>query len=667
MRTGSVNKAVFSPNFGDALSTKQEKEFKKLIHDIRQEQGYGDGINIAKFYIPSLPSNKFEDTGIGKINSKEAERAYEIANVYYGATSIKIMPNGPLTDKGVYTDDHYVGSYNRGALAIGEDAIDIMQLATPKYGNIINKKDAIKLVLQHATHREDENIIDFETTLGWKNQEDYPVNEILRTAFDNFKNPENNSAELQTLRREFEEFKNQKEPVDYDDIYTRLALYPVLKDIGTAQVDFFRGFDSNPEIKAGKMQQYEELKEQHADRIEFFKFKQFLGHKALADGREIINSKGMDMVGDCIIGFSWPEKQVFPDAFLENAEVGWGLPALNFYDLINDNSKQSAAHKLLKAKVAHYLINYDRIRFDVGWQYMNPRLEYDPKLSIPPERLDAGVKITDFIEQTAREIKGEDFDQKRLMYECDADYPDFPIQTKPIQDKIKHIKGLVILSTVKEKEETEGWGNAAYMRENLGLQDDDCIVGTNNHDEDGVLNCAKNKGLSSRQAGAMMRVFKLRPQDGVKDGWKLLKDDDNLLSHIQKYCRARFAEIITMKNTFIQFFDILGRQEKIDYHSGGKGANGYIDYKFRLERNYEENFHRALQDGVGYNAADVHKFRMERDGTKKRRPDLYEKAAKYAAYLQHKGGIYTREQADASPRANLNIESLTLDEIKNMH
>ena len=58
---------------------------------------------------------------------------------------------------------------------------------------------------------------------------------------------------------------------------------------------------------------------------------------------------------------------------------------------------------------------------------------------------------------------------------------------------------------------------------------------------------------------------------------------------------------------------------------------------------------------------------MERDGTKKRRPDLYEKAAKYAAYLQHKGGIYTREQADASPRANLNIESLTLDEIKNMH
>ena len=29
---------------------------------------------------------------------------------------------------------------------------------------------------------------------------------------------------------------------------------------------------------------------------------------------------------------------------------------------------------MLKAKVTHYLTQYDRIRFDVGWQYMNPKL-----------------------------------------------------------------------------------------------------------------------------------------------------------------------------------------------------------------------------------------------------------------------------------------------------
>ena len=122
-----------------------------------------------------------------------------------------------------------------------------------------------------------------------------------------------------------------------------------------------------------------------------------------------------------------------------------------------------------------------------------------------------------------------------------------------------------------------------------------------------------------------------------------------------------------MKNTFIQFFDMLGRTEKTDYHTGGRGENSHVDYKHRLERHYEENFHRALQDGVGYNAADIQKFRMEHDGTKERRPDLYERAVKYAAYLQHKGGIYTREQADNNPaRANLDIESLTLEEIQRL-
>ena len=45
---------------------------------------------------------------------------------------------------------------------------------------------------------------------------------------------------------------------------------------------------------------------------------------------------------------------------------------------------------------------------------------------------------------------------------------------------------------------------------------------------------------------------------------------------------------------------------------------------------------------------------------------IYEKACKYAAYLSHKGGIYTREQANNSNRADLDIESMSLDEIQNM-
>ena len=207
------------------------------------------------------------------------------------------------------------------------------------------------------------------------------------------------------------------------------------------------------------MPQYEALKQKYKNEIEFFKFKQFLSHKALSDAKKEINSLGMDLAGDCPITFSWVEEQVFPDAFLKDewgrsAELGWGIHAINYPDLVSKND--SAAHKLFRAKVAHHLNNYDSIRFDVGWSYMNPSYHFGDKQMV---RFDAGTKITDFIERIAREIKGEGFDQRKLMYECDADGADFNLWAN--RDKLKWVKGLAILTTEEEKNDAAniGWGS----------------------------------------------------------------------------------------------------------------------------------------------------------------------------------------------------------------
>ncbi len=80
------------------------------------------------------------------------------------------------------------------------------------------------------------------------------------------------------------------------------------------------------------MPEYNKRKEQYKDEIEFYKFKQFIARKTLEEGKAIVNSQGMDFTGDCIIGFSWVEQQVFPDAFLDKSiGIGWGLPALNIF------------------------------------------------------------------------------------------------------------------------------------------------------------------------------------------------------------------------------------------------------------------------------------------------------------------------------------------------
>ena len=40
---------------------------------------------------------------------------------------------------------------------------------------------------------------------------------------------------------------------------------------------------------------------------------------------------------------------------------------------------------------------------------------------------------------------------------------------------------------------------------------------------------------------------------------------------------------------------------------------------------------------------------------------------KYSTYLKHQGGIYTREQADNSTRANLDILKMSLNDIKRLN
>jgi hypothetical protein len=290
---------------------------------------------------------------------------------------------------------------------------------------------------------------------------------------------------------------------------------------------------------------------------------------------------------------------------------------------------------------------------------MNPTFHYGDNHIY---RLNAGTTITDFIEKIAKEIKGNNFDQRKLMYECDADGSDFNLWTN--KERLEKVKGLAILTTEEEKndEANIGWGSLPFYKYNIGLGIDDFILGTNNHDKKGVLRCAIDRGKSDKQIGALMRVFNKRPQDGYNEGWRIFKDNQNKNEHIRKYTRGRFAEIDLAKHSFIMYTDLLGRWERIDYH----GEDPELDYKTRLERNYEENYHKALQEGMGYNAADVKTFSMKMLGVREEHRHLYETALKYSAYLKHKGGIYTREQADNSSRANLDIESMTLKEINNL-
>ena len=88
MKINNVGARNYTPNFGDALSTKQEKKYKQLMDELKRAQNHQDGIRIVKIYTPSIPSSVQTDTGIGKPSSSEAIRLYELAQIYGGATAI---------------------------------------------------------------------------------------------------------------------------------------------------------------------------------------------------------------------------------------------------------------------------------------------------------------------------------------------------------------------------------------------------------------------------------------------------------------------------------------------------------------------------------------------------------------------------------------------------
>ena len=78
--------------------------------------------------------------------------------------------------------------------------------------------------------------------------------------------------------------------------------------------------------------------------------------------------------------------------------------------------------------------------------------------------------------------------------------------------------------------------------------------------------------------------------------------------------KAKFAELFTTKNQFLFFMDVFGKNQRVDSHNGnGWGENdwGTEDFRKRLSKNPEKEYHQALQDGWGFNLADSLALAME--------------------------------------------------------
>lgn len=610
-----------SVHFGRACSSKGADMLSKLCTQGKDAIGLENDYTILDIPSFSFYRDENKDTGRGKLNSEEALNVISTLKPYTGLNAVKDYPFG----RDIKHVNHFHCPYNRSSITIGEDQINFSRLTTLKYGSLLDVSDIEELVESNKKTRSAKNKINYENEIG--TSMDYPVLRLLRKAYDNFK--KYHSLPDDKLNIEFERYK--KDPVSRD--YDRIALYPFIHE---DEPDLFVNFAQSPL----KQQRFEEYKEKYKDEIEFFKFRQFLAFKDKLEAKENFNAMGVDIINDVAIGFSSEEYWAFPDAFDPDLTAGYGFLLPRYDDIEN---KESELYNLLKHKLELNLRVSDGLRLDVGVSYdrydtykkgEDGQFDYSKTYAT----YDNKGKVAEFIENLAREIKGEDFDVSKIIYEGDSD-------TQYIMDwsgksvKQTGLLGKTIMYTsVYEHAEGLGWGSAKFLKEILGLKDDEFVFGTENHDNWTLRMIAEDKDNQKLKMLKKKSIPVLADELNIKKSW---------LRNPKNWVKAKMEELFLVKKRFLYFMDVLGRKEFINNHNVEEKER----FRDRLTEDFEKEFHTQLQKGNGFNYPETIAVRMKKTGAAAKNPALYEKLDFLGKYLRAQGAL-SRQEADAEVEAS---------------
>ena len=596
-------------NFGRALTSKEEKDLNKTTEDALKALGTNNGVRILKVFQTALPNMENQNLGIGRLNSKAAIDYLKFMSLYTGSNAVKIYPAGRFPREPRF--ENYYCPYERFASIPGVDNINYFKLCSDKYGKLLSEDDIRPFVINDNLE-----YVDYENELDLKNGADV---KLIEKAYYNMEHNETESSKK--LKDEFNKYKENLN----SDIQDRLAIVPFIKK---TDPDLFKNFKTSAE----KQKRFEEYKKQYSKEIDIFKFASFLAVKNIQEAKSALNANNLELYGDCPIGFSEDETIAFPDAFYpEDITPGWGFRAIKYDDILKEGTE---ANKLFREKLSWHIENFDGIRFDVGWQYFNPRfvkLNSDGNTSKFPLKINEGA-IIDFIEKTAKEIKGENFDTTKLMYECDAGAEDFSMYNwdngKPEVRSV--LKGRTpVITTVYE---SLGWGSPRF-HQTAGLKN--FMIGTNNHDSTPLRILAEDK---TDDRGDMVAELDEIRKNNIEALSKNLNINKELLENPQVFMNAKFAELFQAKNHFLFFNDVMGNKARLDRESSDPE-----NYRYKISDKYEQNYHKALQNELGFNLPEALKTAMKAEKLDIKNPEIYKKLEKYSHILKEKGALTKKE------------------------
>ena len=602
-------------NFGRALTTEEKSDFIKIAQTAKEKIG-PEGKSILIVHDACLPQNTLNNTGVGHLASAESGQFLGLMKAYLGINTVEVLPPGQIKP---YNGFHC--AYSSTALSLGDHQINPELLTKPEFGEIL-KKDEFDEIVKTNVATDKNTIVNFENVVG----DNSPHNIALQKAFDRFES--SSVPKVAELKKQFDDYKTQN-----NDWLEPKSLFEVLrKEHGNDDYDSWpnevdKNLYNSEFDQAKSKERINELAGKNKKEIEFYKFKQFIADEHLKLGKQDLNQKGLKLFGDCLIGFSKDETWAYPKAFEKDAKIGlteWGLPALDYSTIKNENSDSA---KLLKRKVGLFAKRYDSIRFDVSWAYVDPVITPKGASKYGAPRHQGGA-VLDIIEKTVKEVKGKDFDLKDLIHEFEAGEEEFkPFNGKDLIEPLK-TRTKVFGSTYM----SEDWGsNDAFLKRGFGA--DGFVIGPGNHDPISLRQLAEAE--SSSDSG-----LKAQKEAQIKPLADILKLDAATLKNPVEFTKAKFAEPIMAKNNMVFYMDVFGRKERFDLQN-----QNVKNYRYKIADSFESDYHKAVQEGHGFNLMDSFEKVFKAKELDKKHPELYKSIVLFRDTLQEKG-VTTEKEAN---------------------
>ncbi len=288
----------------------------------------------------SFPAVEGENTGFGTINSNGGKKFLNYIEGLFDAVQM-----GPAGKTKTSDSSPYTGTiFSNNPLFI-----DLKELTTDTWHNILSVETFNDIVANNPNKNTNRTSYSYIT----KRQA-----EALTEAYKNFV-----KLNDKNLNNEFEAYKKENDSwLSKDSLYEALSVehgtdfWPKWK----SQMDKNLFNPKSEEEKTAYQNRIEEISKKYAEKIDEYKFIQFVLNKQNLETKKLADSKGIKMIADRQVAFSdrdtWAYQSLFlegwylgcpPDYFSKDGQA-WGFPVINPEKLYNEDGSLGEAGILMK-------------------------------------------------------------------------------------------------------------------------------------------------------------------------------------------------------------------------------------------------------------------------------------------------------------------------------